>query len=262
MAVVLLSAAIAMLNTRRLILYLILNVIVSAATVLAVLWWWERTRAPLTLPSTSIAAATSAPEAAPLDTPGVAVTPLPTPAPPAPILHTVQSGETLGAIAERYGVTVEDILLANNLTDPNVLAVGQQLLIPIGGFNPTPTLTPEVMVPTPLPTATRDPNLAPPNLTIREVKTAGVLETEVVVLVNSGGPVDLVGWSLRDEGGRIYTFPALTLFEGGAVNVHTRAGPDTVIDLYWGQTEAVWSAGELVLLADPNGNLIARYTVP
>lgn len=262
MAVVLLSAALTAMNTRRLILYLILNVIVSATTVLAVLWLWERSRAPLALSPTPLAAVTLGPTTAPLDTPGVAVTPLPTPAPPTPILHTVQSGETLGALAQRYGVTVDDIMRANDLTDPNVLSVGQQLRIPVGGFNPTPTSTPESVVPTPLPTATRDPNLAPPNLTIREVKTPGVLETEGVVLVNSGGPVDLVGWSLRDESGRTYTFPALTLFEGGAVNVHTRAGQDTVIDLYWGQAEAMWSAGELVLLADPNGNLIARYPVP
>jgi LysM repeat protein len=45
--------------------------------------------------------------------------------------HVVQSGETLLAIANRYGVTVQDIVDANNLTDPNQLSVGQELIIPV-----------------------------------------------------------------------------------------------------------------------------------
>ena len=46
-------------------------------------------------------------------------------------VHVVQSGETLLAIARQYGVTVDDIVQANNLTDPNRLSVGQELKIPI-----------------------------------------------------------------------------------------------------------------------------------
>lgn len=45
-------------------------------------------------------------------------------------IHTVQAGETLGAIARIYGVTVLQIVQANNLADPNRLSVGQQLIIP------------------------------------------------------------------------------------------------------------------------------------
>jgi LysM repeat protein len=256
------SIAIPTMNTRRLILYLVLNVVVSATTIVTVLWLWERYRGPVAPSSLSPTPASTSIAEPPLGTPGLVLSPFPTPAPPTPTLHTVQSGETLGLIAERYDVAVEDIMQANGLTDPNVLDVGQVLLIPMGGFNPTPTPAPEATVPAPLPTATRDPNVPPPNLAIREVKAPGVLNDETVVMVNSGGPVDLAGWTLRDETGRLYTFPALTLFEGGAVNVHTRAGQDTVIDLYWSQTEAVWSSGELVLLADPNGNLSARFTIP
>ncbi len=46
------------------------------------------------------------------------------------IIHVVQSGETMGAIAERYGVTVNDILEANDLDDPDRLSIGQELVIP------------------------------------------------------------------------------------------------------------------------------------
>lgn len=49
---------------------------------------------------------------------------------PQPTVHIVQSGETLGAIARRYGVTVISLINANNLTDPDKLSIGQQLIIP------------------------------------------------------------------------------------------------------------------------------------
>ncbi len=45
-------------------------------------------------------------------------------------VHTVQSGETLMAIARQYGVTVDDIVQANNLPNPDTLSVGQELIIP------------------------------------------------------------------------------------------------------------------------------------
>jgi LysM repeat protein len=55
----------------------------------------------------------------------------PTPAPTAAVKkHVVQPGETMSAIAVRYGVTVQAILQANKLTDPNYLRVGQELVIP------------------------------------------------------------------------------------------------------------------------------------
>lgn len=47
-----------------------------------------------------------------------------------PIRHTVQPNETLYRIAVLYGVTVGDILRANDLTDPDRITVGQSLIIP------------------------------------------------------------------------------------------------------------------------------------
>ena len=59
---------------------------------------------------------------------------LPAPAdagPPAgrPARYTVARGDTLGAIAGRYGVTVADLARWNNIADPNVVAVGQVLYL-------------------------------------------------------------------------------------------------------------------------------------
>jgi peptidoglycan DL-endopeptidase LytF len=45
-------------------------------------------------------------------------------------VHVVQAGESMLGIAIRYGVTVEEILDANELVDPDALFEGQELIIP------------------------------------------------------------------------------------------------------------------------------------
>jgi murein DD-endopeptidase MepM/ murein hydrolase activator NlpD len=49
-----------------------------------------------------------------------------------PTVHRVQRGETLSSIANRYGVSVDDFVRANDLADPDLLTVGQPLIIPAG----------------------------------------------------------------------------------------------------------------------------------
>ena len=44
--------------------------------------------------------------------------------------HTVESGESLYAIARRYNVKTDDIVRANSLTSADQIFVGQQLIIP------------------------------------------------------------------------------------------------------------------------------------
>lgn len=44
--------------------------------------------------------------------------------------YTVQSGDTLFKIAQRFGTTVAALQDANNLSNPNQLSVGQELIIP------------------------------------------------------------------------------------------------------------------------------------
>ena len=44
--------------------------------------------------------------------------------------YSVKSGDTLGRIAQRYGVSLEALIAANNLANPNYLEVGQALIIP------------------------------------------------------------------------------------------------------------------------------------
>lgn len=98
---------------------------------------------------------------------------------------------------------------------------------------------------------------------ISSVVGAGVLSSEIAIIKFDGdGQLDLTSWQLKDEDGNTYTFPNITLYPNGAVQVHTAVGTDTVIDLYWGIGEGVWNSGENARLFDPQGNLRAVYRVP
>lgn len=46
------------------------------------------------------------------------------------VVYTVTRGDTLSAIARRYGVTVSEIVKLNNIQNPNLIYVGQRLYIP------------------------------------------------------------------------------------------------------------------------------------
>jgi membrane-bound lytic murein transglycosylase D len=52
--------------------------------------------------------------------------------------YTVETGDTLADIAAWYGVTVEDLMTANGLTDADFIYVGQKLIVyPRGGGSGT-----------------------------------------------------------------------------------------------------------------------------
>jgi LysM repeat protein len=72
------------------------------------------------------------PTRAATDTPTVSPTPIPPTVTPTPSgrSHTVQPGETLASIADDYGVSLEAIAELNGIADPNLIEVGQELLIP------------------------------------------------------------------------------------------------------------------------------------
>lgn len=107
-----------------------------------------------------------------------------------------------------------------------------------------------------------DPNVDIP-VEIVSIVGAGTLDAEWVIVRNAGSePLNLSGWKLRDADRHVFTFPNLTLNSGGAVQVHTISGTNTVIDLYWGETDPIWGSGEEAQLLDPSGNVRAIYTVP
>ena len=98
---------------------------------------------------------------------------------------------------------------------------------------------------------------------IASVSGAGALASESVVILNNGEAALLLnGWTLKDSQGSTYTFPQLTLYPGGTVQVFSRPGTDTAADLYWGRSAPVWESGELAALYDTQNIARAFYRVP
>lgn len=78
-------------------------------------------------------------------------------------LYTVQPGDTLSDLADRFGTTVDELAAANGLTDPNALQPGQTLLIPSLLRSPAGSPTPEVApAGSPEPAPSPSPTIATP----------------------------------------------------------------------------------------------------
>ncbi len=139
----------------------LLAITLLAAGAAALLHWGAARPDPATEPPVAVAAATSAPTGAPAATAGTAgpaglptqtaaptgviVATAATAATPTGVIaatataptatpgiteYTVVDGDTLGAIAARFGVTVEELVALNGLTDPDQIAIGVVLRLP------------------------------------------------------------------------------------------------------------------------------------
>lgn len=82
----------------------------------------------------------SEPDIQPTDEPAATDTPAPeqTPAPVEGEIYIVQEGDIPVDIAERFGITAEELMEANGITDPTSLFIGQELIIPSPSPDPAP----------------------------------------------------------------------------------------------------------------------------
>jgi LysM repeat protein len=227
---------------KRLTFYILLNIFVSACTTLGVLFIWDQYSGPV--PRNLLPKALSSLSRAPVATQPVEQTPGTPEAPQATpteafTVYQVQSGDTFESIAAEHNVSVEELVAVNGFTSTQPLGEGEVLRIPM------------------------DPQ---GSVIIDSVIGAGDLDTEHVLLKHRGeGELSLVGWRLEDDQGNVFIFPQfpqLTLFSGGAVNVYTRSGVNSVVELYWGLDKPVWTSGTTVVLRDAQNNVRANYVVP
>lgn len=268
-------------NRRQLAFVVILNAVVSLSIAILVNWVAELRRpdlqelAALTTPAPqAVVAATQALQNAPetLDevepTPeNVATQPPAAPTSSAPVLtgneeiYTVQSGDSLSSIAGRLNVTVNELMAANRLDNPDFVFVGQQLIVPGSGAGTDQTTQPAQDASTSVP-ATATP-ASQRGVLISEVTGIGDLAQESVFLINdSNSAVDLRGWTLGREGGPVYTFGGVNLFPDGSIRLYTTTGESNSVELYWGREETAWPTGSVVRLVNAGGELVNSYTVP
>jgi LysM repeat protein len=80
--------------------------------------------------ATPVASVQASPTASPPPSAAVTAAPTATPTAAAGRTYRVKSGDTLSAIAARYGVTVAELQQLNNIKDPRFLQIGQVLKIP------------------------------------------------------------------------------------------------------------------------------------
>ncbi len=276
-------------QVKRLLYIVALNIIISAITVIVVLRLWQRSHPLLpaetqvvimitptlsgdALSSNQAGGKTKFPTDTGIQEPGtIQVTPT-----AKMLVYQVKEGDSLGALAIQFNLSIDDLLIANNLTDPDSIYVGQLIYIPTAPLpKVTATLIPTTAeashTPRPSATATYGPTVTStpsqtgqePQVVINTVIGVGDLNIEHVVLNRTGiGDLSLSGWRLEDGKGRTYVFPGLTLYKGGMVNLYTRNGQDSVADLYWGLNEPIWRSGKTVSLYDAEDNLRATYTIP
>jgi hypothetical protein len=108
-----------------------------------------------------------------------------------------------------------------------------------------------------------DVEMGPASLEIATIVGAGIPSSEMVVIRNTGqAQANLTGWKLKDEDSNVYTFSDLTILPGGAIQLHTAPGKDTLIDRYWDLTASAWRSGETATLLDPSGSVRSVYKVP
>lgn len=241
-------------SRRQLALVILINAMIAAAVSFGVvqvtLRQWERGRpAYMALPWPS-----PTPSATPLQS---------------EILYVVQPGDSLTSIALRFRVSLEDLMQANGITDPDYISVGQKLLIPAGASAvitrvPEATHTPAAP-PTPLVTSTpAEPTPRPQgaSLEVAAVIDAGDIQHEALFLTNAGAAaLNLKGWSVSDGRGHVYSFPDVTLKGHGTIILHTGVGQDDEVNLYWGLDVALWEEGTTVLIKDAGGRVVLRHEV-
>jgi hypothetical protein len=278
-------------QVKRIFYIVLLNVIISAITIGVVLQLWENDHPSISAENTPVIIVVTPTQSDILPildndsasgtiTPiyaGISITGTIQVTPTLQMLtYRVKEGDILGNLAIQFNVSLADIMAVNDLPNPDSLYVGQILYIPTG---PLPSVTSTSIPPTIISSATPRPpatSIQGPTPTttptvigqeaqviIDTVIGAGVLENERVLLRRTGdGELSLAGWQLTDGMGNEYIFPQLTLYKDGAINLNTRTGQNTVVDLFWGLNSPIWRSGKIISIYDPQNNLRATYALP
>jgi LysM repeat protein len=128
----------------------------------------------------AVACGSDSPEGGAPDLANVPTATLPAELPPATVVgggvvqpgggttYSIKSGDTLAGVAERFGVSLEDLLAANPGINPTTLHAGDNIKLPAGTQpvtpqpSPTPEATEPASFPTPIPVTETVPDTPTP----------------------------------------------------------------------------------------------------
>ena len=267
-----------------------LALILGGISLAATLVWPTETLPPATPTPAPIAkvqqagkpqpSATAAAPAGP--TPQPAATPTPTstrePKTPTPkfvqMFHIVQSGEMPLSIAAEYGVAVEELMAVNQIDNPSLLQIGEELLIPI-----TVTATPVTPSPTPTRKVSPTPTPAPVYYMVEEgdmlIAIALEYDTSVAALMIANNISDPTSLQI---GQQLLIPPEGEIPDVGPTLVHEVESGDTILQLafiYGSTVEDIFEANPgvdpnalqigqelLIPVTSPPANLIANPRLP
>jgi len=124
---------------------------------------------------------------------------------------------------------------------------------------PTATATPTTPVATETPTSTLPPDVtATGDMRIEAITNEGVAIRNMQV----AGDINMAGWTLRDDGGRVFTFPNFVVREGFYVTVRNCAGENVIENryaiVYWGECISPYPQGKFHLY-DSTGTLVDSH---
>ncbi len=187
------------------------------------------------------------------------------------VLHIVQRGETLSAIARQYNLNMDEIIIANSLTNADTIYEGQELLIPVPSVDTTPqtvSIQPTVPVPTADLSLLKPPPMdvsAPTTVNGLSVDTFAAMPNDVIQHIRNiyaigaaigrnprafsklgDSTIENPHFLTRFDGGPynlgdfVYLQPVLTYFAGsfGRESVAVRRGLHT-----WSVFDPMWATG-------------------
>lgn len=97
---------------------------------------------------------------------------------------------------------------------------------------------------------------------IQGVGGIGNIDSESMLITNTGQLLDMSGWSLEDDDGNSIVFNELFIYSDATHQIFTGEGLDSPVRSYVGLDEAIYQSGETIRLYDSEGALHTEYQIP